>query len=83
MLGGQNLAIFSPKTENDPPSQMLEVVITTSQNSCSTDFENESEKKKQIAVNAFKTRVKSPGPNPAFKNSDNQITLSSAVFNSR
>ena len=50
---------------------MLEVVITTSQNSCSTDFENESEKK-QIAVNAYKTRVKSPG----------LITLSSAVFNS-
>ena len=63
-------------------TQMLEVVITTSQNSCLTDFENESEKK-QIAVNAFKTRVKSPGPNPAFKNSANQITLSSAVFNSR
>ena len=63
-------------------AQMLEVVITTSQNSCLTDFENESEKK-QIAVNAFKTRVKSPGPNPAFKNSANQITLSSAVFNSR
>ena len=37
---------------------MLEVEITTRQNSCSTDFENESEKK-QIAVNAFKTRVKS------------------------
>ena len=30
-------------------SQMLEVEITTSQNSCLTDFENESEKK-QIAV---------------------------------
>ena len=50
---------------------MLEEVITTSQNSCSTDFENESEKN-NIAVNALKTRVKSPGPNPALKNSANQ-----------
>ena len=61
---------------------MLEEEITTSQIPCLTDFENESEKNK-IAVNAFKTRVKSPRSNPALKNSANQITLSSAVFNSR
>ena len=61
---------------------MLDKVIITSQNSCSTDFENESEKN-NIAVNAFKTRVESPGLNPTLKNSANQITLSSTVFNSR
>ena len=60
---------------------MLDQVIITSQNACSTDFENESVKN-NIAVNAFETWVKSPGPNPAFDNSANQITRSSAVFNS-
>ena len=48
-----------------PLAQMLGEVIITSRNSCSTDFENEGEKNK-IAVNTFKTWVKSPGPNPAL-----------------